>query len=54
MGQSPGDFPVDRPQRGELCINTARAEMLGIAVPADLKRIATVYNTIGSDKSSAK
>ena len=49
MGQKPGDFPVDKPQRGELCINMARAEMLGIDVPADIKRIATVFNTIGSD-----
>lgn len=48
MGQSPGDFPVDKPQRGELCINLARAKMLGIEVPADLMRIATVYNQIGS------
>jgi ABC-type uncharacterized transport system substrate-binding protein len=53
MGQSPGDFPVDKPQRGELCINMARAEMLGIEVPADLKRVATIYNSIGSAKGSA-
>ena len=48
MGQKPGEFPVDKPQRGELCINLARAEMLGIKIPADIKRIATVYNKIGS------
>lgn len=50
MGQTPGDFPVDKPQRGELCVNLARAEMLGVEVPADLKRTATVYKTIGSEK----
>ncbi len=54
MGQKPGDFPVDKPQRGELCINLARAEMLGIDIPADIKRIATVYNTIGSDAAIKK
>ncbi len=54
MGQSPGDFPVDKPQRGELCINMARAKMLGIDVPADLKRVATVYNKIGSEKAAKK
>lgn len=48
MGQKPGDFPIDKPQRGELCINLARAEMLGIEVPVDLKRTATVYTSIGS------
>lgn len=49
MGQKPGDFPVDKPQRGELCINMARAEMLGVDIPSDIKRLATVYNAIGSD-----
>lgn len=49
MGQKPGEFPIDKPQRGELCINLARAEMLGIKVPVDLKRTATVYTSIGSD-----
>ncbi len=48
MGQKPGEFPVDKPQRGELCINLARAKMLGIDIPADIQRIATVYNKIGS------
>lgn len=54
MGQSPGDFPVDKPQRGELCINLARARMLGIEVPADVQRVATVYTDIGSDKKQGK
>ncbi len=54
MGQSPGDFPVDKPQRGELCINMARAKMLGIDVPADLKRVATIYNKIGSEEAAKK
>lgn len=52
MGQKAGDFPVDKPQRGELCINVARAQMLGIEIPADIKRVATVYNKIGSDPAS--
>ncbi|MDJ0622137.1 MAG: ABC transporter substrate binding protein [Desulfocapsaceae bacterium] len=51
MGQKPGDFPVDKPQRGEICINMARAEMLGLDVPADIKRTATVYSKIGSAPS---
>lgn len=54
MGQSPGDFPVDKPQRGEICVNQARADMLGIVVPSDLKRSATIYNVIDSEKSSTK
>lgn len=54
MGQSPGDFPIDKPQRGEQCINLARADMLGITVPPDLKRVATVYSSIGSDKNGKK
>lgn len=54
MGQSPGDFPVDKPQRGELCINIARAKMLGITIPPDVLRVATVYNSIGSEKSAKK
>lgn len=49
MGQSPGEFAIDKPQRGEICVNLARAEMLGIEVPEDLKRIATVYTAIGSE-----
>lgn len=52
MGQSPGDFPVDKPQRGESCINMARARMLGVIVPEDLQRVATVYASIGSGKTS--
>lgn len=52
MGQKAGDFSVDKPQRGELCINVARAQMLGIEIPADIKRVATVYNKIGSDPAS--
>lgn len=51
MGQKPGDFPVDKPQRGEACINLARAEMLGMDIPADIKRTATVYSKIGSASS---
>ncbi len=54
MGQAPGDFPVDKPQRGEVCINLARAKMLGIEVPVDMQRVATVYNTIGSENIPQK
>jgi ABC-type uncharacterized transport system substrate-binding protein len=48
LGQSPGEFPVDRPQRGEVCVNIARAKMLGIEIPYELARTATLYQTIGS------
>jgi ABC-type uncharacterized transport system substrate-binding protein len=54
MGQSPGDFPVDKPQRGEVCINAARAKMLNINVPEELLRLATVYNKIASDEIPEK
>jgi ABC-type uncharacterized transport system substrate-binding protein len=54
MGQKPGEFPVDKPQRGELCINLARAKMLGIEIPADIARVATVYNKIGSSPEAKK
>jgi ABC-type uncharacterized transport system substrate-binding protein len=54
MGQKPGEFPVDKPQRGEVCINQARAEMLGITIPADLMRTATIYKTIGSADYQAR
>ncbi len=49
MGQSPGEFPVDRPQRGEICVNLARAKMLGIEIPYELARTATLYQTIGAN-----
>jgi ABC-type uncharacterized transport system substrate-binding protein len=48
LGQSPGEFPVDKPQRGEICINLARAKMLGIEIPYELARTATLYQTIAS------
>jgi ABC-type uncharacterized transport system substrate-binding protein len=48
MGQSPGEFPVDKPQRGEVCVNLARAKMLGVEIPYELARTATLYQTIGS------
>lgn len=48
MGQSPGEFPVDKPQRGEVCVNLARAKMLGIEIPYELARTATLYQTIGA------
>lgn len=54
QGQAPGDFPVDKPQRGEVCVNAARAKMLGIEIPADLERVATIYNSIGSAPDAAK
>ncbi|MDJ0780408.1 MAG: ABC transporter substrate binding protein [Desulfosarcinaceae bacterium] len=48
LGQSPGEFPVDKPQRGEMCVNLARAKMLGIEIPYELARTATLYQTVGS------
>jgi ABC-type uncharacterized transport system substrate-binding protein len=48
LGQSPGEFSVDTPQRGEVCVNIARAKMLGIEIPYELARTATLYRTIGS------
>jgi ABC-type uncharacterized transport system substrate-binding protein len=48
LGQSPGEFPVDKPQRGEICINLARAKMLGIEIPYELARTATLYQTIAA------
>lgn len=49
LGQSPGEFPVDKPQRGEICINLARAKMLGIEIPYELARTATLYQTIAAN-----
>lgn len=46
-GQSPGELPVGMPQRGEICINLARAEMLGIEIPNELTHTATLYRKIG-------
>jgi hypothetical protein len=39
---------VDKPQRGEICINLARAKMLGIEIPYELARTATLYQTIAA------
>jgi ABC-type uncharacterized transport system substrate-binding protein len=50
MGQSAGEFPVDKPQRGEICINLARAKMLGIEIPYELARTATLYQTIAASE----
>jgi ABC-type uncharacterized transport system substrate-binding protein len=50
LGQSPGEFPVDKPQRGEVCVNLARAKMLGIEIPYELARTATLYQAIGSSQ----
>jgi ABC-type uncharacterized transport system substrate-binding protein len=49
MGQTAGEFPVGKPQRGEVCINTARAKMLGIQIPDDIARTAILYQTIGGN-----
>lgn len=49
-GQSPGEFSVQMPRRGEVCINRARAKSLGIPIPADLVKSATIYDTIKSDR----
>jgi ABC-type uncharacterized transport system substrate-binding protein len=49
-GQSPGEFSVQMPRRGEICINRARANALGIKIPVDLVKSATIYDTIQSAK----
>ena len=48
MGQTAGEFPVGKPQRGEVCINAARAKMLGLQIPYDMARTATLYQKIGA------
>ena len=48
-GQSPGEFSVQMPRRGEICINRARAKSLGIRIPGELIKSATIYDTIKSD-----
>jgi ABC-type uncharacterized transport system substrate-binding protein len=52
-GQEPGEFRVDKPQRGEVCVNAARAKMLGIAIPQELSITATIYPTIGSSRTGS-
>ncbi len=47
-GQSPGEFSIQMPRRGEICINRARAISLGINIPSELIKAATVYDTIKS------
>ena len=47
-GQSPGEFAVQMPRRGEICINKARAASLGIRIPDDLIKSATIYDSIKS------
>ncbi len=47
-GQSPGEFAVQMPRRGEICINKARAESLGLSIPEDLMKSATIYDNIQS------
>ncbi|MEJ2037354.1 MAG: ABC transporter substrate binding protein [Desulfosarcinaceae bacterium] len=49
-GQTPSEFAVGMPQRGEPCINLARAKMLGIKIAPDLQRSATLYSSIESAK----
>lgn len=47
-GQSPGEFAIQMPRRGEICINKSRAESLGIQIPDDLMKSATIYASIKS------
>ncbi|SCX91054.1 ABC-type uncharacterized transport system, substrate-binding protein [Desulfoluna spongiiphila] len=42
-GQSPGDFPVAAPRTGQPCINKARADELGLTVPAHLTKTARLF-----------
>ncbi len=48
-GQSPGEFAVDMPRRGESCINEARAKMLGLQIPSELRKTTTIFKTIQSE-----
>jgi ABC-type uncharacterized transport system substrate-binding protein len=48
LGQSPAEFPIQRPRFGSPTINVARAKMLGIEVSPDLLRSSTVFKTIKS------
>ncbi|BCS94945.1 hypothetical protein DSLASN_05770 [Desulfoluna limicola] len=50
-GQSPGDFPVASPRTGQPCINSARAEALGITIPDHLTKTATVFSTMAALKN---
>jgi ABC-type uncharacterized transport system substrate-binding protein len=52
-GQDAGEFRVDRPQRGEVCVNAARAKMLGIEIPPELAITAKIYPTIGSYRAGS-
>jgi ABC-type uncharacterized transport system substrate-binding protein len=52
-GQDAGEFRVDRPQRGEVCVNAARAKMLGIEIPQELAITAKIYPTIGSYRAGS-
>lgn len=45
-GQSPGDFPVSAPRTGQPCINQARADELGLAIPAHLTKTAKLFPTM--------
>lgn len=49
-GQSPKEFAVGMPQRGEPCVNLARARMLGIQIPPDMEKSATLFSAIDSAK----
>jgi len=49
-GAKTGEIPFGMPQKGETCINRARAEMLGITIPSDLMSAETIYDKIGSAK----
>jgi ABC-type uncharacterized transport system substrate-binding protein len=43
MGQSPAEFAVDSPRRGEICINRGRTDMLGWKIPQDVSARAKIY-----------
>ena len=42
-GKSPAVFPIDRPPRGEIAVNLARARTLGLRLPLGLLLSARIY-----------
>jgi len=43
MGKSPGEIPIERPPRGEIAINLARARSLGLKLPMGVLLSARIY-----------
>ncbi len=43
MGKNPGEIPIERPPRGEIAINLARARVLGLRLPLGVLLSARIY-----------